>query len=326
MTRRSVVVRRFGDPDVLRVEVGAVPEPGPGELRVRVSAAGVASADAQMRAGRYPGGNPRPPFVPGWDIAGVVDAVGPGTARHWLGRPVVALVLRGGHTSHLCVPSAAAVPLPDTVDTLEAACLPLNYLTAHDLVHRVARVRAGERVLVRGAAGGVGTALLDVAGRAGARTVGAASGDDRAVVTAYGADFVDRADDISGFDVGFDVVFDPVGTGGHVAALRPGGRLVIYGFLAAIQDRHPRGSALRTMTRLRLRSLLPDGRRTMFYRLSVAARRDPGRLQRTLATLVDELAAGRLRPLRGARLPFDEAAEAHRLVAGRARGKVLLLA
>ena len=320
MTRRSVVVLRFGDPDVLCVEVGALPEPGPGEVRVRVLAAGVAAADAQMRAGRYPGGNPRPPFVPGWDVAGVVDAVGPGTDRRWLGRPVVALVLRGGHTSHLCVSSAVAVPLPDAVDVLEAACLPLNYLTAHELVHRVAGVRAGERVLVRGAAGGVGTALLDVAGRAGAHTAGAASGDDQAIVTGYGADFVDRAEDVAGFDV----VFDPVGTGAH-AALRPGGRLVTYGFLAALRDRHPRRSALRDMARLRLRSLRPGGPRTMFYRLSVAARRDPGRLQRNLTTLVGELAAGQLRPLRGPRLPFDEAAEAHRLVVGRTRGKILLL-
>lgn len=324
MTRRSVVVDRFGDPDVLRVDVGEVPQPGPGELRLRVLAAGVASADIQMRAGNYPGRIPRPPFVPGWDVAGVVDAIGPGTTRHWMGRTVVALVLRGGHTSHLCLPSSGVVPLPAGVDVPSAACLPLNYLTAHELVHQVARVRQGERVLVLGAAGGVGTALLDVAGQAGARTVGTASGDDRTIVTDYGADFVDRTD-AAGFDTGFDVVFDPVGAGRHAAALRPGGRLVSYGFLAALEDPHPRRSALRHLARLQLRSLRPDGRRAVFYRLSVAARRDPDRLHRTLTTLVADFAAGRLRPLPGVRFPLDEAAEAHRLLTNRARGKVLLL-
>ncbi|MBB4910662.1 alcohol dehydrogenase catalytic domain-containing protein [Actinophytocola algeriensis] len=320
MTWRSVVVPRFGAPDVLRVDVGEVPRPGPGELRVRVLAAGVAPADVQMRAGQYPGRIPPPPFVPGWDVAGIVDAVGPDVSGQWTGQAVVALVLRGGHTSHVCMPSGSVVPLPEGTDVPTAACLPLNYLTAHELVHQVARVRRGERVLVDGAPGGVGTALLDVAGRAGARTVGAASGDDRAIVTGYGADFVDRTD-VAAFDAGFD----PVGAGRHAAALRKGGRLVTCGFLGVLRDPHPRRSAARQLAQLRLRSLRPDGRRAVFYRLGVAARCDPARLHRTLTTLVADLAAGQLRPPPSVRFPLDEAAEAHRHVTSRTRGKVLLL-
>lgn len=136
--RRRVVVTRTGGPEVLRVDTDDAPEPAPGQLRIRVTAAGVARADLLMRAGRYPGRAPAPPFTPGWDVTGVVDAVGPDVPIRLRGRRVVALTLTGGHASHVNAPAARVVELPDPIDEYAAACLPLTHVTAHELLHHVA--------------------------------------------------------------------------------------------------------------------------------------------------------------------------------------------
>lgn len=332
--RRRILVDRVGGPEVLRVGIDDVPEPGPGQALVRVLAAGVARADLLMRAGRYPGRAPRPPFVPGWDVTGVVEALGPGAPGGWLGRRVTALVLTGGNASHACVAVDDLIPLPDGIDMELAACLPLNYVTAYEMLRQAAGVREGERVLVYGAAGGVGTALLDVARNFGARPYGVASSRDRHVVESFGARFLDRD---AGTSVaaptvhavihgGADVVLDPLG-GASLRrswhALRPGGRLVSYGFLAA--EGSGGAHMVASLLRLRMWSLLPNGRRATFYRLSVATRRHPARVRAALTTLVSELDAGRLRPLIAAHVPLDRPARAHQLADGHVRGKVLLI-
>ncbi|MEV4755589.1 zinc-binding dehydrogenase [Micromonospora sp. NPDC049559] len=318
--RRRVVVTGTGGTDVLRVVTDEAPEPGPGQLRIRVTAAGVARADLLMRAGRYPGRTPVPPFTPGWDATGVVDAVGPHVPARWYGRRVTALTLTGGHASHVCVPADAPVELPDGVSEYVAACLPLTHLTAHELLHRVARARSGERVLVHGATGGVGTALLALGRRHGVELYGVAAARDHALVRSYGAEPVDRDQPVL---PRVDVVFDMVGgatLGASWRALRRGGRLVSYGFLSATA-RPPVDLA-----RLRLWNTLPGGRRAAFYRLSRAARRHPERVRTALETLVGLVGAGALEPRLAARVPLDEPAEAHRLADGSpSRGKVLLV-
>jgi NADPH:quinone reductase len=318
--RRRVVITRTGGPDVLRVDTDDAPEPAPGHLRIRVTAAGVARADLLMRAGRYPGRAPAPPFTPGWDVTGVVDATGPHVPTWWRGRRVVALTLTGGHASHVCAPASSVVVLPDTVGEHDAACLPLTHVTAHELLHHVARVHPGERVLVHGAAGGVGTALLDLGRLLGADMYGVAAPRDRALVEEYGAQPVQRGREALHRA---DVVLDMIG--GHTLraswrSLRPCGRLVSYGFLST------RASPARDLLHLRLWNALPNGRRAAFYRLSTNARRHPDRIRTTLESLVTKLAEGRLHPQIAACVPLDEPAEAHRIAdAATARGKVLLV-
>src|ERR687897_2256646 len=239
---KRVVVDRFGGPDVLRVVEDDVPRPGPGEVLVRVLAAGVSFSDGLLRAGTYLGG-PKPPFTPGYELVGVVEELGPGCSRLREGDRVGALTVWGADAERVCVPERYAVEVPEDFDPAEVVSLVLPYMTAYQLLHRVARVKSGERVLVHGAAGRVGTAVLELGALARLGLYGTASARDRAAVEQLGAvaidyrneDFLARVRSLPG--KGVDVVLD--GLGGKTSlrsfrALRPGGRLVVYGHYATL--------------------------------------------------------------------------------------------
>jgi len=171
---KRVVVDRFGGPEVLKIVEDDVPRPGTGEVLVRVLAAGVSFSDALMRAGTYLGG-PKPPFTPGYELVGVVEQLGPGCSRLRVGDRVAALTVWGADAERVCVPEKYAVEVPEDLDPAEVVSLVLPYMTAYQLLHRVARVKSGETVLVHGAAGRVGTAVLELGALAGLRLYGTAS-------------------------------------------------------------------------------------------------------------------------------------------------------
>ena len=185
-----VWITKRGPPDVLRIREEPDPGPARGEIRVRVSHAGVNFADVMARLGLYPEAPPLP-FVPGYEISGTVDAVGEGTDESWLGRRVTAVTRFGGYADLVCLPPALAVPTPDSVPDDAAASLPVNYLTAHQMLHRVCAVREGETVLVHGAAGGVGTAAVQLCGIVGARVIGTASTGKHDLLRESGVEPVD---------------------------------------------------------------------------------------------------------------------------------------
>ncbi|MEJ0071195.1 MAG: alcohol dehydrogenase catalytic domain-containing protein [Pseudomonadota bacterium] len=163
--QQQIVIARRGGPDVLTLVEGPVPQPGPNQLRLRVLAAGVAFADVLMREGLYPG-MPRYPFAPGYDVVGTIDSVGPGVDAGWQrGQRVAALTVTGGYARYILVPADDCVAVPDAVDAAAAVSLVLNYLTAYQMLHRVAAVTAGARILVHGAAGGAGSALVELRSR-----------------------------------------------------------------------------------------------------------------------------------------------------------------
>src|SRR5215207_6538913 len=243
---QRVVVDHFGGPDVLRVVEEDVPRPGPGEVRVRVLAAGVSFTDAQLRAGTYIGG-PKPPFTPGYELVGVLEELGPGCSRLREGDRIGALTVWGANAERVCVPEKYAVEVPEDLDPAEVVSLVFPYMTAYQMLHRTAQVKSGETVLVHGAAGRVGTAALELGAVAGLRMFGTCSARDKAAVERLGAvaidyrneDFLARVRELTG-GKGVDVVLD--GIGGKVAlrsfrALRkgnqitgdPGGRLVTMG-------------------------------------------------------------------------------------------------
>src|SRR6266705_2811917 len=165
---KRVVVERYGGPEVLRVVEGDVPQPGPGEVRVRVLAAGVSFTDAQLRAGTYLG-VPKPPFTPGYELVGVVEELGPGCSRLREGDRIGALTVWGADAERVCLLEANAVEVPEDLDPAEVVSLVFTYMTAYQVLHRVAKVKSGETVLVHGAAGRVGTAALELGAVSGLR-------------------------------------------------------------------------------------------------------------------------------------------------------------
>lgn len=329
---RRVVVAKHGPPDVLEVVEDRLPQPAPDEVRVRTIAAGISGLDLMVRAHRFPG-FPKVPFTPGVDVVGVVEALGANVGELEVGDRVAALLgFQGGYAETLCIPARMAVPVPEGLDPGEAVAIVANYVTAYTMLHRVAAVESGEKALIHGAAGGVGSALVELGAHAGLEMYGTASPHNHGLVRERGATPLDyHTGNVTRrirlmTDGGVDVVFDPIGGArqlwGSYRALGKGGRLVWFG--VAGSSRHGAGVIPASLlTRLAL-SLIPDGR-------SVPMTSDvsePNEWYReTLATMLDYLAAGKLQPLIAERFPLLAAAEAHAFMEQhRYAGKVVLVA
>ncbi len=329
---RRVVATRHGGPDVLQVVEEPIPTPGAHQVRVKTEAAGVSAMDLMVRSAGFPG-FPRVPFTPGVDVLGVVDEVGEDVSNIEPGQRVAALLGdQGGYAEHVCVSASEAVPVPEGLDAAEGVCLVANYVTAFSMLHRAAKVDSGERALIHGAAGGVGTALLELGGLAGLDMYGTASESNHDLVESFGAvpidykneDFLERILALTGN--GVDVVFDPIGGAKHLwrsyRALQKGGRLVWFG-VAATARRGLKVIPLSMLTQISL-SLIPDGRRAP---LPPDSNKPNEWYRETLTTLFDYLQAGKIRPVIAARIPLLEAARAHELMErGGHRGKVVLIA
>ena len=198
-THQCVVVTRHGGPEVLQAIEEPIPEPQAGEARVRVLAAGVSAYDLMSRSSGMLPGTPKPPFTIGEDFVGVVDKLGEGVNTVELGQRVAAFTFgaSGGYAESVCRPADELLSVPDGVDSAEAVCVVANYLTAHLAMHRTANVQRGERILVQGAAGGVGSALLELGRLAGLEMYGTASSYNHEHVAALGATPIDyRNEDV----------------------------------------------------------------------------------------------------------------------------------
>jgi NADPH:quinone reductase-like Zn-dependent oxidoreductase len=321
MRSRHVVIRRFGGPEVLECTEREVPAPGHREVRIAVEAAGVAFGDVMRRRGVLA---PRRPFTPGYDVAGTIDAVGRDLDPALLGRRVAAMMPKvgiGGYAEHVCIPEARLVAVPAGVEAAEAVCLGLNYVTAYQLLHRLVPLRAGQRILIHGAAGGVGTALLDLGRRAGLEMFGTASAAKHAFLRERGAvpidyrteDFVERVAALT--EDGVDAVFDPIG-GEHLrrshGALRTGGTLVSFGVSGAL-GRGWAGvlSGMAVFAALKLR---PDGRHVRLYAITVSRGTGWRRCRDDWSELLRLHTRGEIHPVVGARVPLAEAQRAHDLI------------
>jgi NADPH2:quinone reductase len=173
-----VVVAHYGGPEDLRVIEEECPSPGPGAVRVKVLAAGVSLPDLLAREGVHPE-TPRLPYTPGWDLVGTIDQLGPGVTGFAVGQTIAAMPIHGGYAQYVRLPRQKLVPVPPGLDPAEAVAVVLNYITAYQMLHRTAQARSGQRMLVHGASGGVGSAMLQLARLAGVTmygTCGAAGG------------------------------------------------------------------------------------------------------------------------------------------------------
>ena len=243
MKHRRIVVTHYGGPDELRVVEEECPEPKQGEVRVRVLAAGVCLPDVMMREGIHPE-TPPVPFTPGWDLVGVVDRLGEGVSGIEPGQIVAALPITGAYAQFVCLPLAELVPVPAGLDAAESVSLVLNYITAYQMLHRSAHVKPGQRALIHGAAGGVGSALLQLGRLAELEMYGTCSSRGASAVSDLGAipidyqhqDFVEEIHRLT--SEGVDVVFDGIG-GTHMwrsrKALHPGGKVVVYGLTSSLR-------------------------------------------------------------------------------------------
>src|SRR6266540_1321053 len=183
---KRVAVERYGGPEVLKVVDEDDPRPATGEVRVRVLAAGVSFSDALLRAGIYLGG-PKPPFTPGYELVGVVEELGPGCSKLRVGDRIGALTVWGADADRVCLPEAGAVAVPEDLDPAEVLSLLFPYMTSYQVLHRIAKAKRGETVLVHGAAGRVGTAALELGAVAGLRMLGTATARDCPKVERLGA-------------------------------------------------------------------------------------------------------------------------------------------
>src|ERR1700691_4500371 len=218
-------ISRFGGPEVLQlVEESAIPEPGPGEVRIKVLAAGTGFTDTMIRRGRYPDFKGPLPFTPGYEIVGVVEKAGADVVTPRIDEMVADLCVVGGYAQYAIRPARALVPVPDGIDAAEAVCIPLAYLTAFQLLTRCRKLPPGASLLVVGASGTVGTALLDLARHFGLKAIGTCSAANLPVIERYGAaaidyragDFVAAVRQLTPNGTGVDIAFDAIG-GAHFA-------------------------------------------------------------------------------------------------------------
>ena len=344
MKNTRIIVTRYGGPDALQVLEEECPEPNRGEVRVRVLAAGVALPDVMMREGIHPE-TPRLPFTPGWDLVGIVDQLGEGTSGIEPGQIVAALPITGAYAEFVCLSQRELIPVPSGVDAGEAVSLVLNYVTAYQMLHRSAKIRPGQRVLIHGAAGGVGSALLQLGCLVELEMYGTCSSRGALTVSDLGGiaidyrqvDFVKEIHDLT--SEGVDAVFDPIG-GSHIwrsrKCLRRGGRVVAYGNTTSL-----RGEGLasgRPGRRNRLHGipifalyiagswLLPGRKRVVPYSIQWLKRLRPAMFRQDLISLFDLLRQRKFKPLIAQRFPLAQARQAQELLGrGGVTGKIVLV-
>jgi NADPH:quinone reductase-like Zn-dependent oxidoreductase len=337
---RAIWTTGTNGPDSLEVRETEDPEPGPGQVRIRVRAAGLCFAEVMAAQGLYPDA-PKPPAVLGYEAAGVIDKVGDGVDERRAGSHVVAMARFGAHSDVVCVPSSQAFAIPRAKDFTEAAAIPVNYLTAYHILFRVATVRPGERVLVHMAAGGLGTAALQLCRTVdGVETFGTASAAKHAVLREEGCthpidyhttDYVRQIRLLTN-GAGVDVVLDPLGGADSrkgLKLLRRGGRLVAYGFANLASGR--RRSPARVLRQLASMPLLTPVQ--LMNANKTVAGVHIGRLVDRMDLLSQELtevlalwAAGTINPRIDGTYPFTKAADAHRRILSRGNtGKIVLI-
>jgi NADPH:quinone reductase-like Zn-dependent oxidoreductase len=332
MSYKKVVLNEFGGPEVLQVvEEANLPEPGAGEARVKVLAASATFTDTMVRKGVYYGFKETPPVSPGYDMVGVVDKVGAGVTGLEVGQMVADLTVFGAYTEYILRPADALVPVPVGLDPAEAVCMVLSYVTAYQMLHRSANVQRGQKILIHGAGGAVGTALLELGRLLDLEMYGTASKSKHELVKSLGGtpidykseDFVARVQALGGVDAAFDAI------GGDnfkrsFKSLNKGGTLVAYGFYNNAMGKG--GNVPIEYMRVALSNILPNGRKAVFYSIGDLRKKNPEWFKEDLGALFGLLKEGKLKPSIERRMKLEEAARAHELIEQAAvKGRIVLM-
>jgi NADPH:quinone reductase-like Zn-dependent oxidoreductase len=329
MNYKSVVVTKRGGPEVLQIVENEMRLPTAKEARIKVLATGVGRTDINYRYGLSPFA-PKVPFVPGYEIMGIVDAIGKGVTRVAVGDPVAALIGHGGYSEMIYLGQEHLVRVPESLDPADVVTVVLNYVSAYQMLHRVAKVKAGDKVLVNGASGGMGTALLELGKLAGLKMYGTASQSKHSILKEFGTipidyrtqDFVEIISKVE--SNGLDFVFDGMGGGDGnrvLSVLRSGGKLVAYaapsgGVLSIVKD---------AFKLIRV-NLFSKGRSAEFYGITALYLRDKNPFMVDLPKLFTMLEEGKIKPIITEKLPLLDAKRANELLEnGQVTGNIVLL-
>ena len=333
MSYFEVIVSKFGGPEVLQVvKRDHVPEPSLGEVRIRMLASSVSFTDTLIRQNYYPI-FVKPPFVPGYELVGEVDAIGEGVTHLNVGDRVAALTVIGGNSEMVCLKADQIVPFSKDIDPVEALCMVLSYMTAFQMLHRIANVKRGDVILIHGAGGVVGNALGQIGALAELKMFGTASKSKHMLlqevavlpIDYHNEDFIELIK--RQYPEGIDAVFDPFG--GDIARksfklLKRNGILIGFGFRNQAEGKMALVGL--EILRLKLWNWLPNGKRTAFYSIADMRKKRLDWFREDLKHLFNLLKDGKLKPLIAAKIPITHAAEAHELVEkNRPSGKVILL-
>jgi len=331
MPYTRVKLNAFGGPEQLALEtVAELPEPRAGEVRIRVLVTSAAFTDVMIRKGMYPDVKDKPPFTPGYDLVGIVDAIGPGAERFKPGDRVADLTTIGAYSESICLREDRLTPVPEGVADVDALGMILSAVTPFQMLTRVARMQAGQSLLIHGAGGAVGTAMLQLARDAGIAAFGTDMAAKHGLIRGLGATPIDAdaPEDalLEATGGGVDAVFDSLGgksLSRSLHALKPGGMLVAFGFQNEVLGRG--GSIPLDLVKLTLWDWLPNGHATAFYSIGAMRRKHPEWFRADLGTLFGMLAEGRIAPVVAEVLPLAEVRRAHeRIETGEVAGKLVL--
>lgn len=315
MRYKSIVATKRGGPDVLQIMENELRPPAAGEVRAKVLATAICAPDVQARYSQTPFA-PKFPFVPGYAVIGIVDAIGERVTTTAVSDQVAALPVFGGYAEYIYLRQKQVIPVPAALDPAAAVTLILNYIVAYQALHRWAKVKAGDKVLIIGASGGIGTAFLDLGKLANLTMYGVASGSKHPVLTAYGAtpidyhtqDFVEVMRKAE--PEGIDAVFDGMGNDSvqrGFSLLRRGGVLVVYGNPLSV------AGLLRLLAKTLLFNLLPNGKTVRLYGTGLSTfNRQP--FLEDWAILFKLLGEGKIKPVIMQKFPILEAAQANALL------------
>ena len=334
MSYKKVILNEFGSPQVLQVvEEATLPEPEAGEVRIKVLAASATFTDTMVRKGIYYGFKEIPPLSPGYDMVGVVDKLGAGVTGLEVGQMVADLTVFGAYSEYMLRPGDSLVPVPAGLDPAEAVSMVLSYVTAYQILHRIAKAQRGQKILVHGAGGAVGTALLELGGLLDLEMYGTASRPKHELIKSLGGipidykneDFIERIQALDGDSM--NAAFDAIGGENFkrsFKSLKKGGMLVAYGFYD--QAMGGGDSVPMAYAKVALWNILPNGRKTSFYSIGALRKKHPEWFKEDLGALFGLLKEGQIKPSIERHMKLEDAAQAHELIEQAAvSGRIVLI-
>ncbi len=332
MSYKKILITEYGEPEVLQLkEEEKLPQPGNGEIRVKVLKTSANFTDTMIRKGMYPDVKEKPPFAPGYDMIGTVDKAGEGATKFKEGQRVADMTVIGAYSEYICLPQDQLVAVPDELDSSEAVSLILSYMTAYQMMFRVAKLQKEATILIHGAGGAVGLAILQLGKTLGLKMYGTASKAKHELVKKNGGLPIDyRNEDFQEVILrkhpeGIDAAFDPIGGDNFKKSfhtLKSGGTLVAFGFYNAVMGKG--GNIPLEFMKVAFWNLLPNGKRSKFYSIGSFRKKHPDWFKEDLSILFELLKDGLIHPEIEAHYPLEKAVEVHKLIEEAAiKGKVI---